>query len=93
MRAHNLKPGHVLVDPEGHLYEVVGVHSGGDGMIYVWLWPDASPAPNYWQTFKPDEDIVSINSTPKPTGPNEETVVIPVVEEAPNVLVTDGTAE
>lgn len=61
MQAASLKPGHVLVDTEGHLFEVVAVDLRQTDKVHAWLWPDSSPVPNYWQTFDPAEDIVSIN--------------------------------
>lgn len=87
MKAHNLKPGHVLVDPEGHLYEVVAVNTRGDGVIHAWLWPDSSPVPNYWQEFNVGDDIVSINGSNTPAPSDAQTEVIPVVP------VTNGTPE
>lgn len=61
MQASSLKPGHVLVDTDGHLFEVVAVDLRQADKVHAWLWPDSSPVPNYWQTFESSEDIVSIN--------------------------------
>lgn len=99
MNALKLKAGHVLVDPDGNLYEVVAVHMvpddtpDGVSRIFAWLWPDSSPTPNFFQVFEPTDDIVGINTTPSVPNPAEETAVIPVVEESENVPVPDGTAE
>jgi hypothetical protein len=87
MKAQNLKEGHVLVDTEGHLYEVMSVIRNLPDTIHAWLWPDSSPVPNYFQTFKPDEDIVSVNAR------EDDTVVIPFVKEDDDVPDADGTAE
>lgn len=74
MKAESLKPGHVLVDEEGHLYEVVALDIRQTGVIHAWLWPDSSPAPNYFQTFYIGEDIVSIK------GANNDPVTPGVAE-------------
>lgn len=63
MKASELKEGHVLIDPEGHLYEVVALIRNLPDVIYAWLWPDSSSVPNFFQVFEPEEDIIGINAS------------------------------
>ncbi len=96
MKAKDLKVGHVLVDPDGHLYEIVSVHKipddspDGYSRIHAWLWPDSSPVPNYFQTFEPGDEIVAVNSS---VMPSDDTAIIPAIRGDENVTVTGGVAE
>lgn len=92
MKAHKLQPGHVLVDPSGHLYEVMSLCPRGT-TIHAWLWPDSSTLPDCFQTFEWDDDIVSVSSTPRHAASTEETVMIPMYKEGDDVAVSNGTAE
>lgn len=79
MKAKNLKTGHVLVDPDGHLYEVMSVICNLPDIVHVWLWPDSSPVPNYFQSFEPEEDIVAVQGGTHVSEARTE--VIPVVDD------------
>lgn len=70
MKASSLKPGHVLVDTDGHLFEVVAVDLRQADKVHAWLWPDSSPVPNYWQTFDLSEEIVRLGEANSGTVPD-----------------------
>lgn len=94
-KASELEAGLVLLDPDGHLYEIISVHDDNTGFVHVWLWPDTSKEPNSFQTFERDEPINFLSHL----GPNsikgvlaeDETQLIPVVTE--DVVDANGAAE
>lgn len=56
VKVENVEVGKILVDPDGHLYEIVGM-SHGDNVVFLWLWPDGSSTPNMFQQFEVGEEI------------------------------------
>jgi hypothetical protein len=56
VKASDVQTGQVLIDPDGHLYEIQGVRVMEDE-VFMWLWPDSSDTPNMFQSFGRDEEI------------------------------------
>lgn len=91
-KASELEAGLVLLDPDGHLYEIISVHDDNTGFVHVWLWPDTSKEPSSFQTFERDELINFISHLGRATSSTEETAIIPAVDLMAEVNVDEPDA-
>lgn len=63
-KVEEIEIGTILLDPDGSLYEIVGIKEVGREFIVVWLWPDTHSFPDAHQVFNRGELINFIRQGP-----------------------------